>query len=336
MIDPILRHKIQLQRYATTESNKAISLLYEATRDIYKEIAPDYSVKLTSAQLAAFGNHVRSVANKRYRLMRNELLQNIFELADNETNFVKKALGDVTRGAKIKKANPQSVKNNALRHVMDSGQSVDDFINYTVTYAAGQVTSSVKAAITQGQSVEDFRGNLLGSPKNNYANSAMLNAAKNVSFGSRTLTNAIGNIAQRETYEANDDIIIGERYMSTLDSRTSTLCASLDGKYFMLGEGPQPPLHPNCRSVRIPEIDPKYKLSGIGGERRARGSDGLTTISNKTTYATWLKTQPAEFIDDVLGKQKGLQFRKGEIDLNDIKDTSKYKGLTLEQLRDRS
>jgi SPP1 gp7 family putative phage head morphogenesis protein len=276
------------------------------------------------------------VANKRYKLMRNELLKNVLELADNETNFVKKALGDMTRDVEIKKVIPDSVKNNALRHIMDNGQSVDDFINYTVAFATGQVTSSVKSAIAQGQSLEDFRSDLLGSPKNNYANSVMLNAAKNVSFGSRTLTNAIGNIAQRETYQANDDIIIGERYMATLDSRTSSICASLDGTYFKIGEGAQPPLHPNCRSVRIPEIDPKYKLSGIGGERRAKGSKGVNIVSSKTTYSTWLKRQPADFIDDVLGKKKGLQFRKGELDFNDIRDTSKYNGLTLEQLRDRS
>jgi SPP1 gp7 family putative phage head morphogenesis protein len=47
------------------------------------------------------------------------------------------------------------------------------------------------------------------------------------------------------------------RYVATLDSRTSSICAALDGREFEYGKGPMPPQHFNCRSTTVPiDYDP--------------------------------------------------------------------------------
>jgi SPP1 gp7 family putative phage head morphogenesis protein len=72
----------------------------------------------------------------------------------------------------------------------------------------------------------------------------------------RTSINQVANTASQQVYEANQDITKEYRYVATLDSRTSSICAALDGQKFPYGRGPMPPQHFNCRSTTVPIIDP--------------------------------------------------------------------------------
>ena len=77
-------------------------------------------------------------------------------------------------------------------------------------------------------------------------------------------------------------------FLATLDSRTSEICRSMDGKVFKLSEREvgvnYPPLHARCRSTVVPyfddEVDP--------GERIARDKDGKTYyVPGDMTYQAW-------------------------------------------------
>ena len=63
----------------------------------------------------------------------------------------------------------------------------------------------------------------------------------------RTSINQVANSASQQVYEANQDITKKYRYVATLDSRTSSICAALDNQEFPYGKGPMPPQHFNCR-----------------------------------------------------------------------------------------
>ena len=109
------------------------------------------------------------------------------------------------------------------------------------------------------------------------------------------------------------------RYVATLDSRTSPICRSLDGREFKYGKGPTPPQHFNCRSTTVPIID----YSGLGisrppqtelrrpntafGPSRARRGD---TVPSNQTYGEWLDKQPKEVKADVLGASKVPYFNR--------------------------
>jgi hypothetical protein len=104
----------------------------------------------------------------------------------------------------------------------------------------------------------------------------------------------VANEASQQVYKANQDVTQKYQYLATLDSRTSAICRSLDGKTFKYGDGPTPPVHFNCRSTTIPVID--YRALGlrppeevIGPARRA--SEG-GQVSADTNYAQWLRDRP--------------------------------------------
>jgi len=116
-----------------------------------------------------------------------------------------------------------------------------------------------------------------------------------------------------ETWRANEDIVIGYRWLSTLDSRTSTICRSLDGQVFKFDKGPVPPAHIRCRSTTLAELDGRYKSLDTGGSRAARSTRTGKTVDvpAESNYYDWLKKQPAEFQDQVIGPARGKLLRDG-------------------------
>jgi SPP1 gp7 family putative phage head morphogenesis protein len=163
---------------------------------------------------------------------------------------------------------------------------------------------------------------------------------------SQTAMSAISNASRQEFYKKNR-AIRREQYVATLDSRTTPVCQALDGDVFPKGEGPIPPLHLNCRSIRVPVIDGRKlgkrpavaatqkQLKGLRGPARTRAIDKLVgTVPSDTTYQRWLGGQTAGFQDEVLGPARGRLFRSGELDLKQFVDNSGDR-LTLRQLYDR-
>jgi SPP1 gp7 family putative phage head morphogenesis protein len=152
----------------------------------------------------------------------------------------------------------------------------------------------------------------------------------------RTSINQVANSASQQVYEANQDITKKYRYVATLDSRTSSICAALDGREFEYGKGPMPPQHFNCRSTTVPIIDPDILPPSTIAKRAS--ADGPVPIN--TSYGQWLKDQPLKTQQDVLGPGKVPYFNR-LVDKYGAKDAMAKlvrddgAELTLEQLRKR-
>lgn len=78
------------------------------------------------------------------------------------------------------------------------------------------------------------------------------------------------------------------KIFATLDTKTSSICRSMDGKIFLVSEqvvGKNcPPFHPNCRTTKIPWFDD----FNIGTTRAARDKDGKSIeVPADMTYQEW-------------------------------------------------
>jgi SPP1 gp7 family putative phage head morphogenesis protein len=152
----------------------------------------------------------------------------------------------------------------------------------------------------------------------------------------RTSINQVANTASMQVYEANQDITKKYRYVATLDSRTSSICAALDGREFGYGKGPVPPQHFNCRSTTVPVIT--SSLLGPSTVAKRASADGPVPIN--TSYGEWLKDQPLKVQEKVLGKDKVPYFNRlaekhGAKDAMARLVRDDGSELTLEQLRKR-
>ena len=117
----------------------------------------------------------------------------------------------------------------------------------------------------------------------------------------RTSINQVANSASQQVYEANQDITKKYRYVATLDSRTSSICAALDNQEFPYGKGPMPPQHFNCRSTTVPIIDPDILPPSTIAKRAS--ADGPVPIN--TSYGQWLaEKQKGETDADLRARQE--------------------------------
>jgi SPP1 gp7 family putative phage head morphogenesis protein len=122
----------------------------------------------------------------------------------------------------------------------------------------------------------------------------------------RTSINQVANTASQQVYEANQDITKKYRYVATLDTRTSAICAALDGKEFEYGKGPMPPQHFNCRSTTVPIIDSDILPPSTTATRASK--DGQVPINQ--SYGQWLHNQPRSVQAEALGPGKVAYFNR--------------------------
>ncbi len=98
------------------------------------------------------------------------------------------------------------------------------------------------------------------------------------------------SVAQKECF----DSLNVEQYeiVATLDSHTSDICRSLDGKVFNMADFQSgvtaPPFHVYCRSTTVPYFDEQFDI----GERVARDEETGKTyyIPNDMNYQKWKET----------------------------------------------
>ena len=153
----------------------------------------------------------------------------------------------------------------------------------------------------------------------------------------RTATNHAGSVARSETMAANADVLDGEEWVATLDSKTSQTCFGLSGTIYPVGSGPYPPAHYNCRSLRVAKVKPEFSLLKGGSTRPAIGADGVEQISTRKTFGGWLRGQPDSFQDEFFGKFSGgatkrRLFKEGRLDPQKFIDPNGV-ALSLDELR---
>ncbi|WP_426994766.1 minor capsid protein [Glaesserella parasuis] len=150
----------------------------------------------------------------------------------------------------------------------------------------------------------------------------------------------VADKAHQALRDENLDILAGEKHLSTLDTRTSTVCQLRDGLMWDLDKKPidhdvpyqRPPLHPRCRSI-LQLVTKSWKELGIDAEEMPSSTrasqDG--PVSEQINYENWLKSKSPEQQDQVLGKGKADLWRRGVITFADMLDQS-GRPLTLKQL----
>jgi len=146
-----------------------------------------------------------------------------------------------------------------------------------------------------------------------------------------TAINSVANTARDGFYKDNSDVISHVLWRSTLDSRTSSICQSLDGQAWKVNDPhPSPPAHPNCRSFLVPVV----KGVSIKETRlltRPAVANGKAKRQKVSTYGEWLGRQNKKFQEQILGKRRTEIFRDGKLSFDRF-FTKDGRQLTIPQL----
>jgi len=150
----------------------------------------------------------------------------------------------------------------------------------------------------------------------------------------RTAVTHVTTQARQAAFEANSELIAFVRWLSVLDSRTSQICAGLDGQTWPVDRGPRPPAHPNCRSDVVVGLRPVENIPGVDFTKlppATRASMG-GEVPAVQKLGEWLRGQPIATQESILGKAKAALFRRGVVPIKRFVDVPTLRPLKLREL----
>lgn len=212
------------------------------------------------------------------------------------------------------------------------GKLLEPFIKGWSRGEIDAVTGAIRLGYTQGRTNFQIIQDIRGTKALNYTDGLLAVSKRHADAVVRTGVQHVANTARYETWTANSDVVTGYRIIATLDSRTSQICRSLDGKTYRLGQGPVPPFHVRCRTTTAAELDDRFKFLEEGATRASKNG----YVDSGVTYYEWLKGQSAEFQNVALGKSRGQLFRNGGLSAERFSALNldrNFKPLTLDQMK---
>lgn len=315
--DQLLAHQIATIKHTAELGQSVVPYLNEMKAIIRKKVAGFDSEKRTAKRLQTMLNTLANTLNKPAGAWLAELEKSLKDFAKYEVayqadtiggwvgvNFTEPTIGQVWAAAQFQ---PMALSTSPI----DFGKLMDDWGVDEVN----RLVMGVKSGFVEGLTTRQIIKNVVGD--GGLADISLRNA-KSIAH---TALMHVATEARFAVYEENEDVVIGYEWVSTLDSRTSTICRARDGQVFLFTDKfqPKPPAHINCRSSTAPKLSPEFDVFDEGATRASKGADGGKQVSADLSYYEWLKRQPANFQDEILGNTKGAIFRNA--------------GLTPEQFR---
>lgn len=236
-------------------------------------------------------------------------LVNIDEFVADEMVFTANVLGGITATKTIM---PKLSKASYLDVPLPTGQLADEVLKKFTTDESDRIINAVRRGIFEGKTNSQILQVVRGTRKNRFNDGIISTSTRNANAIVRTLIAHSATEARMAVGKANGDILEDKiQILAVLDGRTSNICRAKDWQVFPFERQYLPPFHINCRSTWVFIV----KDSGTGVGKRASQNGAVKAQS----YYDWLKTQPQDFQDEVLGKSRAELFRSG--------------GLTAEQFR---
>lgn len=345
LADAETRHTVYLLRWSAGTYRRHSKLLDQMEADIASKIAmrAPSDGTFTSARLEMMLAEVEKQSNQLFKALQSAVDADYRELAAYEAKFHVQAISNAYPiEVSFTAVTPSGVHAAAMSRPFQ-GKILRDWWGGQNAATKDAYSRVMRTGFAQGNTISEMVNEI------GYVNRR---AKRDVESIIRTATNHMSQVSRDVVVEANKDMFSGEEFVATLDGRTTLNCSSTDGKKFAIGYGPRPPLHFNCRSVRIP-ITKTWKELGFTGQDIDKPLASRRFISDKRrfkdipveerealtgrtkkTYNEWLKTQPKQFVEDVLGKKKAKLYLDGDLSLDKFTDRN-AKPLTLNEIEKR-
>jgi len=328
-----VQHQIYLQRYSTQMVREMQELLNQSELDVIAKLSRADLTEFSQKRLRLLLTELRQLGQQAYEVLQQRLNNRLTDTAHYEVDFNANLIEKLLP-IEITLVRPAIETLSALVTSKPmQGRFIADEVKDLDAARVKQIEQAIRIGMIEGETNADIIRRIRGSKTLNYKDGILQRSRDDVERLVRTSITHITARARDELYQANESVVKAWRFSATLDRRTTVICASLDGQVFDLGSGPMPPRHPNCRSSTTPILKSWQEL-GIDAKELAESTrasmDGQ--VPESTTYQDWLKKQPQEVVEEVLGKTKAKLFNDGGLTLDRFVD---FKGdiYTLDELR---
>lgn len=358
--DALLRHQIFLLRYAGGVRRRIHRILNDTEQDLAEKIRDrlrnspgGLGTPTQVRRMDTLLGVLTTIRTEGWNKIDETWAQELTALASAEAATLQAILITVSPVV-VDTILPSAARLKAIATSMPfEGRTMRDWAKKIRADDINRIHNAVRVGMVQGETPAQIARRVVGSARLKGRDGATEITRANATAITRTAVNHVSNEVRDEFFGQNRDIVSKERFVATLDSRTTAICRANDGKVFPRGKGPRPPLHFGCRSLRVAVLDadtmaqrpakpvteqqllrefaekrgltkPPKTRDGLprgtkgGFDEFARGRVRQLTgrVPGETTYQQWLGRQSAAFQDDVLGKAKGALFRRGGLRLD--------------------
>ncbi len=341
MQDKQTQHGQSLIRYSNGRAKTLNPFLLEIIEYIDERLSQEGLTIRNKTRLNALLKDTKAMMNETYSKWEQDyLIESFAETVDLELDFQQQVHIDI---GTIRPSDAQALAAaEAQPLLIGTRGGAIDFSVYTKNWKPQEiqrVQSMISAGFYSGDTNAQLTSSIIRSingTKSAKYSDGILNLSR-ANIQSMVRTSIMHESAQAKAVfgKENDDIIIGERIIATLDTSTSPECRDRDGDVVLYADNPnppRPPFHHGCRDTYGYVYNAKYDYLTKGRTRSS--TDGQ--VPSKQTYYTWLKTQPAFAQDEALGKTKGLIFRNAGLSPEEFKKaaTDRFKQpLTIEEMK---
>lgn len=353
LYDVQVRHAVGLHRYQSSVLNKMVRLLNNSEMDLSREIDARLAKlegrgvtlgKADTNRLIALRDAVRAQLGEVHKQLRENLTGELKDFAKYEADFQISALGASLPVELDLATVPAPTLNALVTSRPFNGKVLNAWAKQLERNDVGRVTDAIQRGIVEGKTPTDISRMVFGTKALAYKDGVREVTRRGTAALVQTAFSAVHTNAREEVWKANEDIMSGVRYTATLDSKTTLICASLDGKVFAIGKGPRPPQHVNCRSVTVPVINgkvvgtrPEVKVTERTGNeirdeykrrvkidgkeaaeewRRKEIQSRVGRVPADTKFDPWLRKQSDSFAREYLGETRFRLFKDGQLTLD--------------------
>ncbi len=331
------RHFVHLQRVGTQEYNEFSKILNELERGILARLPGDLT-EFSRTRLNKQLTELRRFQEELYTKYIDSLGQSLETIAAAEASFE----ASIMKSAILSSSTFETTVP-ALNQILTAIQTTPLSINnkggskllepFIGDWKKAQI-ESVNGIIRQGW----FEGQTIQQMTSAVKDSVNGQTKRTAETIVRTSINHVSQVSRTQTWKENSDIVIGWRFLATLDSITSQECSSIASmsKVYPIDKGPKPPRHPNCRSTSISELDSRYAIDTSNFSQSSKGASGGKQVKADLSYYDWMKTQPKDFVMDTLGPTRGNLLLSGKMSSTEFARfnlNARFEPLTIAEMR---
>ncbi|HEM7934080.1 TPA: hypothetical protein U2L56_000968 [Citrobacter koseri] len=351
--DESIAHALWISRYSTGVANRMVKLLNESDAELTARLlvamdgldADSFTVTRLQALLAS----VRAVNHQAIQSMLQGLSAELNDLAQHEAGYqlslFDSLLPDfVTNVHPLVGISPDTVYAAAMAKPFQ-GRLLSEWASNLEADRLNRISNTVRQGFLLGDTTEQIARKVRGHANRGYQDGALQMSRANAASIAKTAVGHLAATARNSFADANNDLMKGKQWLSTLDNSTTQMCRIRDRLKYTLDNKPighkvpylQGPgrIHFCCRSTETFILKSAKEL-GIDIRDIPPGTrasmDGQ--VAGDTTYQEWFSRQSFDRQKQIVGEKRARLIRDGGMSPDEFY-TDKGEWLTLAQLRER-
>lgn len=360
--DRIIGHSVDLLRLSAGEQRTIMKMLGQLQRELEAKIMAsdvDERTIFQERRLNALRKTTNELTSKYYTKISATHRESLLQIADSVSAQTLKLTNAEIGVPLLTVGAPIEVLHALADDAIVQGRPAQEWWAQQRDNLQGRFQNTMRQGVFAGDTLGDLLRRVRGTRERQFKDGIFSMSTREASALIRTSVMSVANAARYETYQANEDVIAGQQWLSTLDPRTCPICQALSGQAWSLEGVPldgttqkfpgPPPAHFACRCTLSPLLKSWEQLirDAKGNEKLGRKLDRIEAKLGKGTqssmgkqvpadfsYSDWLERRSAAEQKEILGPGKWQLWTDGKIGLTDLVDQS-GRPLTLKELRAR-